>query len=59
MLVVEMYCSEFVKHTMVQIRSKCLRKALTGGVFSDSNFLGYKVPTNVSGFESSEFMLYL
>ena len=56
--VVEMYCNEFVKHTMVQIHSNSLRKAFAQD-FSDSNFLGYKVPTNFSEFESSIFILYL
>ena len=48
MFVVEMYCNEFEKHTMVQIYLNSSRKSFTRHVFSDSNFLGYNVSTNLS-----------
>ena len=31
-------------------------RVYNGAFFSDSHFLGYKVPTKVSGFESFEFI---
>ena len=53
--VVEMYCNEFVKHTMVQIHSNCLRKAFTRlpiQIFSDTKFsqtfADLKVPDSYS-----------
>ena len=36
-----------------------LRKEFEREVLSDSNFLGYKDPTNFSGFESSGFIICL
>ena len=57
--VVEMHCNKFVKHKMVQIHSNYLPTVFTRDVFSDSNFLVYKAPTNFSGLESSGFILYL
>ena len=58
-LIVKIDGNIFENHTREQVLSNYLRKEFAGEVLSDSNFLGYKVPTNFFGFESSGFMVYL
>ena len=55
--VVEMYCNE--KNKTYDGVNSLIAESIYTRYFVDLNFLGYKVPTNFSRFESSGFTLYL
>ena len=58
-LTVEINGNTFENHTREQGHSNSLQQEFMQEVLSDLNFLGYKDPTNVFGFESSGFIIYL